>query len=1288
MKGTKHRFLRNTLIVVGILVIGIFVLNWYLKYRLENYLKEVLSEKVSDATDGFYDMTFNSLSIGLFSGELSIKGIDFHPNPEVLARLSQNDSLPNTYLNIKVGLIHFEGVNLTWRRNYKELNFKLFEVANTDIEIYETQAVTVKKKPTNMESLPLYEIISPYINELSVNEINLTNASISYFTADDTNPSVYALKNVNFHASGFILDEHSTSSGKLLYSDNFNFSANEPQILLSNNQFTLNTNNILLNTTDSIIRIEGIKLLPRKDLWAQMHQTPDAYIDAYVDAVAVKGLRFTRENFMNYLDAKVFEIDSSDVKYFTTKKDHITEVQQNRNKDTLNLSWSLYSIVSPIFKEVAIDSIDFRNAKFKYSETHDSDTSVYTLNKLEFQAINFMLDSLSGTSSDKRFLYSKNMALQAHGIRGIMPKKNYIFGVDLMLASTITRKFLIENITLGQFSHHHKHDYISGNIVSVSLDSIRYNGGIEASLLSVNNPSVEYVRIPDKGFKSSKKKLKTEQSNTVWAQVLPFIDQLLVRNVAVNDGNIVFTDKATDSKYNISQFNFYAKDILISQQVVDSLGYFFAYDDFGFSFKTLDGLLPNRQYRLQAKNAAFYKKQGYLNLHNLKLIPQVKSWKVAPNTYYDINIPIVEGRKLSFNSEKTGKDYKVGSLLLKDPHIKIEKISDNSSSPKQVTGSTEMSITTLFNSLFLGSIDIKNANIEYINKPAKDSIKVITDKLLINNFLWDVQKPIRIEEILLSHSNLAVINNSAHSTPHSQKEEKSATINLSLKGINIDRLSITDFKTAIVSPDLNIKADMDSFLLRKTYWSPETSRLGKTDILNPNIQILKRSHKSDNLENKSNKHVKNPYSILGTFTKEIFVDELNIVDANIDYNQILEGRRPRQQLLNQTTLKLSGFWADSENKTSKLEDLDFNTKNFHLPIDNGFYTLEVGEIDLNKKKQLLSISKFHMIPAYPKMVFAYKNPKHKDWFDIKFDSLSLSGIDFPLLLSKNIVKAKQFDLFNPVLLNFKNQKIEIEHRPMPLVYEVLQKAPIKVDIDSANVNNFKVVYEELPKNGNKAGKLFITNLNGRISDLTNIVTSRDQYINIDADGKFMGTGDFTAKWMIPVDSLNDCFILEGNVSRFELKDLNQLIMPLGSAEVQSGIVNKLVFRTEASSFGASVDMLFLYNDLKVEVFKNKGGELTPNKFTSGLANLFLKHNNPDKKNRKPRQAHATLERATEHSTFNYFWQILQPPLVESVGISEKTQNFAKKIVGFFGKVQQLLKKPEKPEKTKEEEDKK
>lgn len=112
-------------------------------------------------------------------------------------------------------------------------------------------------------------------------------------------------------------------------------------------------------------------------------------------------------------------------------------------------------------------------------------------------------------------------------------------------------------------------------------------------------------------------------------------------------------------------------------------------------------------------------------------------------------------------------------------------------------------------------------------------------------------------------------------------------------------------------------------------------------------------------------------------------------------------------------------------------------------------------------------------------------------------------------------------------------------------------------------------------------------MNGTFTGFTNIVSCPDQYIVLDADGKLMGKGNFTAIWKLPVDSLNDRFLLNARLDSFDLTALNELLVPLASAEVQSGWVREMAFSTEASSKGATVEMVFLYNGLKAALLKEK-----------------------------------------------------------------------------------------------------
>lgn len=190
-------------------------------------------------------------------------------------------------------MVDFKGLNLTWCRSYKQLHFDSFEIRNPDIQVfnpyYSTRAEVKERKEAEIKTL--YEVVSPYINVLTVRILNLENASVSYSVENPVSPIVYALNDVSFHAYGFRLDENSSESGKLLYCDNFDFITKRSQTLLANNDFRLQTDRILLSTEDSIISISNITLTPQGELWGEQKKRPDSYLNALIRAIEVKGIR-------------------------------------------------------------------------------------------------------------------------------------------------------------------------------------------------------------------------------------------------------------------------------------------------------------------------------------------------------------------------------------------------------------------------------------------------------------------------------------------------------------------------------------------------------------------------------------------------------------------------------------------------------------------------------------------------------------------------------------------------------------------------------------------------------------------------------------------------------------------------------------------------------------------------------------------------------------------------------------------------------------------------------------
>ena len=104
------RVIGYTLGIAMVLIAAIFLLNLHLTKRLERYLRKELIHRTAEATDGFYRLSFDNLSISFFKGELTLEGIKLCPDSAVFRDWERKDSLPSVYVTAEVGMIDFKGL--------------------------------------------------------------------------------------------------------------------------------------------------------------------------------------------------------------------------------------------------------------------------------------------------------------------------------------------------------------------------------------------------------------------------------------------------------------------------------------------------------------------------------------------------------------------------------------------------------------------------------------------------------------------------------------------------------------------------------------------------------------------------------------------------------------------------------------------------------------------------------------------------------------------------------------------------------------------------------------------------------------------------------------------------------------------------------------------------------------------------------------------------------------------------------------------------------------------------
>lgn len=341
--------------------------------------------------------------------------------------------------------------------------------------------------------------------------------------------------------------------------------------------------------------------------------------------------------------------------------------------------------------------------------------------------------------------------------------------------------------------------------------------------------------------------------------------------------------------------------------------------------------------------------------------------------------------------------------------------------------------------------------------------------------------------------------------------------------------------------------------------------------------------------------------------------------------------------------------TDTSSVPINCEDIQMSLTSFRNLFAEKSQLLKIDSLFVRGKAGRIEVGSVNLLPQYDKQTFAIRAPGHSDWTKIQTGKIKCYHFNMQQMLSRQTLNIDSIAIEGADISSFKNRKIEQPQRVKKLFYESVQQFPLPLFIRTIQLENIQVEYQELAKNGISPGTVTFNQLKGTFNQLTNIVTSHQPYFTLKAHGKLMDQGLLQAVFFLPVDSLNPHFKVSGNLGKMNLEALNPMIEPLVKIQITSGEIDDMKFDISGNSMKSQVDMVFLYQDLKIRMMKEKDGHLETRSFLTTLANgLIAKGNNPY--HGEIRKANATAERDLYRSQFNYLWRSLLAGLKISIGL--------------------------------------
>ncbi len=317
------------------------------------------------------------------------------------------------------------------------------------------------------------------------------------------------------------------------------------------------------------------------------------------------------------------------------------------------------------------------------------------------------------------------------------------------------------------------------------------------------------------------------------------------------------------------------------------------------------------------------------------------------------------------------------------------------------------------------------------------------------------------------------------------------------------------------------------------------------------------------------------------------------------------------------------------------DGLNLNTK------DNK-YRIALGPFLMNNQQSAIHINYVNVVPLLSVQEFVKSLKVQKDRYDFRINNIDITGTDVRRLLNEQTLVAEQADM-QPQLSIFNDRTVDYDLSSKIGNYpqQQLLKLDFPIYIKKIIINRGNVLYRERGRLSKQTGDVTFDNINGSITNVTNIreKIAQNNTMTLTANTKFLGVANINTVWRMSLSSKNGEFSASGTSGPFDATKLSSITEPLGVATIKKGQIKSLEFSLSGSDTKATGKETLIYDDLKIVLLKSNEDstdELKKKTVTSLFANIFTKDQNPS--NGKTRVVKIDYDRDITKSFFYLLWK--------------------------------------------------
>ncbi len=429
-------------------------------------------------------------------------------------------------------------------------------------------------------------------------------------------------------------------------------------------------------------------------------------------------------------------------------------------------------------------------------------------------------------------------------------------------------------------------------------------------------------------------------------------------------------------------------------------------------------------------------------------------------------------------------------------------------------------------------------------------------------------------------------------------------------------------------------------------WKKGELRISSINFNTPELVTLIDTSNVDTPTSDFEQESFNFYALLQGNLNSLKIDNIQVNNGSARWIDPVTTNTLR--FVSKANLQINAFELDStiaaaNNGWFRLGDVMLDAGSSEVYLPDSLHKIKCGPIKLSRSQAVLYMDSLCIVPLYSIAEMQAVHTHQVDRIDMKTDRIVVTGIDIDKMMLLGSLQIQCIDVKGVMLDAFRNKNLPIppgQFVKLPQLW--LRDAGFNIQIDTLKLVGKKIKYEELAKGSANAGHVFFDNVEMEIRGI-NIDSSQktdSRFAMMNASGLIMGRSKISIEVKFDMSDANGRHWVKGHMGAFDLRILNQLFEPLAHVSVRSGKTQKLSFNMVLNDNESSGEILFLYDDLKMDKLKEDAG---PNEdreleLISFIANTFvIKKSNPSG-NKEARIGKVHFKRHKGRSIFNFWWK--------------------------------------------------